>query len=91
LSKNIKLAKDHPNNPFLHKYHPDHRIGRDIYRYLYMKIDETDENDPLAGIFNFKGDYEENILGIHKYPIILKGRFLLERVSGVYVINDGKK
>ncbi len=88
LTGDMTLAADHPNNPFRHLYHPDHRTGRDVNRNFTLAIDgEADLENPKAGTLELKGVYEEIIKGLHKIPIKMKGTFRLERVSTIPVLN----
>ena len=90
LSAKLELSATHPNNPFRHVYHPDHKEGRKIFRKIALTIDTPDINDPKSGVFKFVGDYYETIEGLHKAPIKLKGRFSLDKVSGVLTLNDNE-
>ena len=88
LAGNLALAADHPANPFQHKYHPDHKSGRNIGRAFTLTFDSDQGSDPGAGLTLFKGDYEESISGLHKIPIQMKGKFSLERVSTIEKLDD---
>ncbi|MBF0452259.1 MAG: LamG domain-containing protein, partial [Candidatus Magnetomorum sp.] len=90
LSARLSLGKDNPNNPFVHKYHPDHRSGRKIDREITLSIASVkdDEADPDAGVFKFQGTYDEILHGLHKLPIHSQGKFSLKRVSGIHTLNE---
>jgi len=83
----VYLAKDHPNNPFRHLYHPDHKQGIDIIREIKMTFDPLDTNNPQSGVYNLKGKYEETLKGVHKIPIKMRGTFVLNRVSVIAKLN----
>ncbi|KPA19285.1 hypothetical protein MHK_000496, partial [Candidatus Magnetomorum sp. HK-1] len=83
----VNLAQDHPNNPFRHLYHPDHKQGIDIIREIKMTFDPLDTNNPQSGVYNLKGIYEETLKGVHKIPIKMRGTFVLNRVSVIAKLN----
>ena len=89
LAGRFTQGKDHPRNPFRHLYHPDHRTGRDVTRDFTLIIDaEAELNNPKAGTLELNGVYQETVEGLHKVPIRIKGKFRLERVSTIAVLND---
>jgi alpha-tubulin suppressor-like RCC1 family protein len=90
LTANLTISENNPNNPFVHKYHPDHRTGRKIDRNITLFINPVsdDDDDPQSGEFKFEGVYDEILYGAHKLPIHLQGQFSLERVSGIHTLND---
>lgn len=88
IGNNILMGPDHPNNPFRHKYHPDHKAGRQISRSFVMAFDEDQGGDPNDGVYSLKGSYSETIRGIFKLPLRGSGQFTMEKVSSIYTLND---
>jgi hypothetical protein len=89
----IELGKNHPTNPYRHKYHPDHRSGFDLTRLLMVHFDGA-PGDPLRegpgfGVERLTGLYQESIIGLHKIPLKVEGTITLNRVNTVGVLNDG--
>lgn len=102
LQTAIVIEPQLPTNPFLHRYHPDHnnldeqflnfreeayRVVRDIQ---FVFSDGPPENDPSPGWGDNRlgGTFEESIVGLHRNPIFVSGRFELRRVSAVPVLNQ---
>lgn len=82
----LDLAKDHPTNPFRHRYHPGHVEGMDIFRSFLLNFnDSTDLLD--GGKLQLTGIYQEMIIGLHKVPIRLQGSFSLQRLSLIDELN----
>jgi len=89
ISATLPLANDHPTNPFMHKYHPDHKVGKSISRGIKFKFDTVqDTNDPASGQSQLIGTFEESVSGLHKASINAEGRFVLKRVSLIDNLND---
>jgi len=87
----IELSKNHPTNPFRHKYHHDHRSGYDLVRQFMIEFDGV-EGTPLPELPEYAlnrltGTYHETIVGLHKIPLKMEGRFTLNRISLVKELN----
>lgn len=87
----IDLGKDHPTNPYRHKYHPDHRSGFDLTRQFSLEF-AGQPGDPLAegpgyGVDRLTGVYRETITGLHKIPLKVEGTVTLNRVNTVGTLN----
>lgn len=98
----VVVEPDLPTNPFLHRYHPDHnnldeqflnyreeafRVVRDM-QFVFSA--SPPEANPLPGWGDTRigGTFEEAIVGLHRNPIFVSGRFELRRVSAVAVLNQ---
>lgn len=107
MSFDVATGYDAPNNPFRHKYHPDHdnldeRFEKslpngvesyDIQRSLLLTFSSTDLenlNQPGWGDTQIGGEYRESIRGVHKSTLYVGGKFRLNRVSDIAVLNDGQ-
>ena len=102
LRANITLDPNFPTNPFKHKYHPDHdnltanfkafkAESPTIERELELSIDVAPSGgrtDPSYGSTRVEGDYRETLKGLHRTPIAVAGRFSLQRISDVPVLNQ---
>jgi hypothetical protein len=89
ISVSLPLVEDHPTNPFMHKYHPDHVKGKAISRSISLKFDTVqDTNDPASGQSQLIGMFQESVTGLHKAAINAEGRFVLKRVSLIANLND---
>ncbi len=87
----IDLAKDHPTNPYRHKYHPDHRSGFDLTRQFTIHFDGA-PGDPLRegpgyGVDRLTGVYRETVIGLHKIPLKVEGLITLNRINTVPSLN----
>jgi len=94
---------DHPLNPFLHRYHPDHNNKTDrgealpdgeesftIVREIRMIFEDLRDVGLLeSGDRKIGGVWEEQIDGLRHQTIHSKGSFRLHRLSEVGVLNDG--
>jgi hypothetical protein len=102
LTGTLILPHDHPTNPFLHRYHPDHDNlnarfdGPAVESYSTTRqIELLFGSSPPAGNpavpdFGYNemgGVYRESITGIHKHAIHLSGTFRLSRVSPIAQLN----
>lgn len=87
------LPKEHPTNPYLHRYHPDHdNLGEDgttplaeafdIDRGIAFTFDAAGAA-PDYGSTLLTGTYRETLTGLTRpgSPVILEGTFTLRRVS----------
>jgi hypothetical protein len=83
------IDKDHPRNPYRHKYHPDHRQGFKIIQDFLLTFDEqpayvVSEDE----ILKYSGTFSVTLYGLHKVPVKGEGRFDMERVSLVGELNE---
>lgn len=104
LTGAFTLDPDHPTNPFLHRYHPDHDNLDERYqayrqeanlvtRDIEITLDDpssisSEERKPGLGSTIIEGTYTETFTGLHKKPIKVTGRFTLTRVSDVAVLDQ---
>lgn len=90
----INLSKNHPTNPYRHKYHPDHPSGFDITRQLTLVFDgnPTDpwQEGPGFGVDHLTGTYSETVVGLHKLPLRVEGTVRFDRINSVSVLDDGQ-
>ena len=88
----IHLPKDHPTNPYRHKYHPDHRSGFDITRQFTIEFDGAPSDPFLAapgyGVDLLSGVYRETVTGLHKIPLHVEGTVELNRITTLGVLNQ---
>ncbi len=88
----ITLGRNHPTNPFRHKYHSQHATGFEINRQLSLSFDTAAENPQSArpgfGSEWISGTYRETIGGLHKIPLKTEGRLELQRINRVATLND---
>lgn len=89
------LPKDHPTNPYLHRYHPDHdNLAEDgitplpevpdVARGVVFTFDgPTAGGAPEYGSTLLTGTYRETLTGLVRpgSPVLLEGTFTLRRVS----------
>jgi hypothetical protein len=102
LQAAVVVEPDLPTNPFLHKYHPDHnnldeqflnyreeafRVVRDM-QFVFSPTPPGGIAVPGWGDSRVGGTFEEAIVGLHRNPIFVSGRFELRRVSAVAVLNQ---
>jgi hypothetical protein len=98
LSCNIVLEPDFPTNPFKHKYHPDHdNLSADyklpteeayrITRKITLGFENPDGTELGAGYSILGGTYREEVMGLHKNPIIAEGKFSLILATVTDVLN----
>lgn len=101
LTATITLPHDHPTNPFLHRYHPDHDNLNERFdgpaveayataRQIELGFTPSPPDGPAAPDFGYDemgGNYREVITGIHKNAIHLGGTFRLSRVSSIAELN----
>lgn len=103
LQTAVVVEPDLPTNPFLHKYHPDHnnldeqflnfreeafRVVRDMQFVFTVNPPAGETPSPGWGDTRVGGVFEESIVGLHRNPIFVSGRFELRRVSAVPVLNQ---
>ena len=97
----LVMPHDHPTNPFLHRYHPDHDNQNArfdgpameafaVTRHIALAFEATPPDGPAVPDFGYGemgGGYSEIITGIHKNPIHASGTFRLTRVSRISELN----
>ncbi|CAB1083018.1 hypothetical protein D1AOALGA4SA_10605 [Olavius algarvensis Delta 1 endosymbiont] len=93
LSVTITLGQSDPTNPFMHKYHPDHKSPQsyEVVRNVTLTFqDEDNEGRPITGVptlgwgsNEIGGIYKEAITGLHRNDLHMEGTFLMRKVSGV--------
>jgi hypothetical protein len=90
----ISLSKNHPTNPYRHKYHPDHRSGFAIVRQITLQFDgavgDPWQEAPGYGLDRLTGTYRETVVGLHKIPLQVEGTLRLDRINTVNCLNDGR-
>ena len=85
----IQLLPDLPSHPMKHLYHTDHDGVQnsnevwDITRSVKLTPDQAFAPSPEAGQGRIVGMYEEQIAGIHKNTVRIRGRFVLERINRI--------
>jgi hypothetical protein len=86
LSGGIDMAADHPLNPYRHRYHPEHRLGYELARDVRLRFGakgtEPELENPLATVGVLSGVYEEEIHGLSREVIRVRGTFQLRRLAG---------
>lgn len=102
LQATLVMEPDLPTNPFLHRYHPDHnnrdeqnlnfreeayRVVRDM-QFVFALEDPSPLASPGWGSRRVGGVFQESLVGLHRNPIFVSGRFELTRVSAVAVLNQ---
>jgi hypothetical protein len=97
----LTLPYDHPNNPFKHKYHPDHdnltvrfdgsaMESYTVTRAVQLQLAASPPNGPAVPDYGYNelgGNYSETITGLHKNPIHIGGNFRLTRVARIAELN----
>jgi hypothetical protein len=80
------LDPRHPLNPYRHHYHPEHAEGFAVDRKVTLRFGATlpgspGPDSPLATVGVLSGVYEEEINGLSREPIRVRGSFQLRGVS----------
>jgi hypothetical protein len=101
LSATLTLPHDHPNNPFKHKYHPDHDNlnarfdgpaveSFTVRRQVRLQLTASPPPGPAVPDYGYDelgGNYSEVITGLHKNPIHVAGTFRLRRAAHIAELN----
>ena len=101
LNTTLSLPFDDPNNPFKHKYHPDHDNlnarfdgpaveSYTVTRQVQLQITASPPAGPAVPDYGFNdlgGNYSETISGLHKNAIHVSGTFRLRRASYIAELN----
>ncbi len=90
VSGELTLDETHPNNPFRHKFHPDHKKGFLITRTFTLDFDAAPQSTapPGEGAVTLGGVYQETLTGLHKAPMMVEGRFELRQLNQAPTLND---
>jgi hypothetical protein len=97
LTRTVTLGYDDPTNPFVHQYHPDHDNyqsdgttklpnaveSHSVSRVITFNFTATPLPGSAIGWGSsvIGGTYQEEITGLHKDSLTLRGIFQLRRVS----------
>ncbi len=81
----LTLPANHPTNPFLHRFHPDHSTGFEIVRTVGMRF--LQPIGQFNGIDRITGEYQETLTGLNKAPLTVRGTVVLNRVSPYAQLN----
>jgi len=102
LTGTIALDSEHPTNPFLHRYHPDHDnldpeflnfreeaypVTRDI-EFIFAGDDPDGNDSPDWGSTEVAGTFTEAISGLHRSTIYVSGTFRFQRVLNIDKLNE---
>jgi hypothetical protein len=102
LTGTVMVGANHPSNPFLHTYHPDHDNkdarfetvlpdGIESHRVdraitLTIKAAADPGEGPEWGTSLLSGTFSESVTGIHKQSILASGIFAIGKVSDIAVL-----
>jgi len=97
LSFTVPLSYNSSNNPFVHRYHPDHdnmderftailpaqRESPNVNRTVTLTFSSTNPTgfDPTWGSTTLGGTYTETVSGLRSTPISCSGSFILKRTE----------
>jgi len=101
LAATLMLPHDHPNNPFKHKFHPDHDNlnarfdgpaveSFTVTRLVQLQLTAAPPPGPAVPDYGYNelgGNYSEVITGLHKNPVHVAGTFRLRRAAYIAVLN----
>jgi len=106
MTCSIMIGYDDPLNPFKHLYHPDHSNldnyrtklpegvhAYDVTRALTMELTTNRIAEASAagwGDTVVGGNYREALTGLYHDPLYVAGRFMLQFVSPISLLNDGQ-
>ncbi|HAB18040.1 MAG TPA: hypothetical protein DCE44_16520 [Verrucomicrobiales bacterium] len=82
----LTLDKNHPTNPFRHKFHPDHAEGLSITRSFHLTF--TSAIFETAGVYHIKANYEETLQGLVTFELKVSGEVTLTRVASTPSLNQ---
>lgn len=101
LRGQINLPSQHPTNPFLHRYHPDHdnldagfkNFKQDAFPVTRTIALEFTTNTLGGAVLDYgyneiAGVYRETLSGLHQRDLNVTGKFRLTRISPVGVLNQ---
>lgn len=102
LTTTVSLGANHPSNPFLHIYHPDHdnkdarfenpalagTESHAVNRAITLALNAAagPGDGPEWGTSLLSGTFSETVTGIHKKPIAATGIFAIGKVSDIAVL-----
>ncbi len=86
LRATVSLDPAHPLNPYRHRYTPEHIDGYALTRSVTLKFGvlppgSPSDLSPFATVGVLGGTYEEEIHGLSKEPIRVRGAFRLRRLA----------
>ena len=81
----IVLPAQHATNPFFHRYHNRLQTGREIRRILQIDFAPPENHEDPNRLH---GTYQETLTGLHKVPLVVKGRIRLQRAGEVYELAE---
>lgn len=102
LTGSIVTAPDHPTNPFLHRYHPDHdnldpqflNFREEAYavtrqmEFVFASEDPEGSESPEWGNGEVAGSFNESLSGLHRSTIFVSGTFRFRRVLNIDQLNQ---
>ena len=102
LTTTVSLGANHPSNPFLHTYHPDHdnkdarfenpalagTESHAVSRAITLALNAAagPGDGPEWGTNLLSGTFSETVTGIHKKSIAATGIFAIGKVSDIAVL-----
>jgi hypothetical protein len=97
----LRVPAQHPTNPFLHRYHPDHdNLAADFREYKEEAyavartvalefLPPPNSNKAVDYGYNLMaGNYRETLSGLHRRDLKVSGTFELRRLTTVGVLNE---
>lgn len=102
LTGSIVLDPEHPTNPFLHRFHPDHdnldpqflnfrpeayEVTREM-EFVFASEDPEGSESPEWGSGEVAGSFNEAISGLHRSTIFVSGTFRFRRVLNIDQLNQ---
>jgi hypothetical protein len=93
VGASITLAPTTPANPFLHRYNPDHNTPLTVYtvtRQIQLTFTPADPSGATPtdyGVNEIGGTYNETLLGLNQYPLVVSGSFHLTHTMNVAYLN----
>jgi len=86
LSGRLTLGLEHPLNPYRHRYHPELGKGFNVERKVTLRFgatlpDQEIEESPLSTVSVVSGVYEEEISGLSRETIRVRGSFRLRGLA----------
>jgi len=102
LTGTIAIDPEHPTNPFLHRFHPDHdnldpqflNFREEAYpvtremEFLFAEDDPENFDRPGWGDSEVAGTFNEAISGLHRSTIFVSGSFRFRRVLNIDQLNQ---
>ncbi|PLX99798.1 MAG: hypothetical protein C0622_09855 [Desulfuromonas sp.] len=101
----IVLDRNHPSNPFYHRFHPDHDSlasdyatandeAPEIRRTITLSFESVPQENPTSpppgwGVSMLGGTYVEEVTGLSRGAIRTEGSFRLNLATDIETLNDG--